>query len=90
MPIKLPKDATQELRHSLQKYFLEELDQEIGDLRASLLLDFIVAEVGPTIYNKAIVDAQRYFQDKTLDLEGSLYEPEMTFWQPQRKSPGRR
>lgn len=90
MPIKLPKETTQDLIHSLQKYFLEELDQEIGDLRASLLLDFLLVEVGPTVYNKAIIDAQRYFQDKTLDLDSSLYEPEMTFWQPQRKGPERR
>lgn len=84
MAVKLSKEITQDLIQSLQKYFEEELDHEIGDLRATLLLDYLLQEVGPTIYNQAIADAQSYFQDKTLDLESTLYEPEMTFWQPKR------
>ena len=35
------------------------MEDEIGDLKASLLLDFFVKEVGPSIYNKAIANAQR-------------------------------
>jgi len=38
---------------SLRRYFTEELDQDIGDLKASLMLDFILKEIGPSIYRGA-------------------------------------
>jgi hypothetical protein len=39
------------------------------------------------VYNKAIADAQAYFQERAVDLEGVCYEKEFTFWAP--KSSGR-
>ena len=54
--------------------------EEVGDLKAKLLLDFFLGEVGPTVYNGAIADAQAYFQGKVADLEGSCYEAEFSYW----------
>ena len=44
------------------------------------MLDFVAAEIGPSIYNQAIADAQAYFADKTADLAGVHYEPEFDYW----------
>ncbi len=76
MAIELSKDARQRLVRALQNYFAEKLDQEIGDLAAGLLLDFLLEELGPPVYNQAIRDAQAWLQDKLVDLDGQLYEPE--------------
>ena len=48
------------------------------------MLDFVAAEIGPSIYNQAIADAQAYFADKTADLAGVHYEPEFDYWKQGR------
>jgi uncharacterized protein (DUF2164 family) len=56
------------------------LDDEIGDLKAMRILDFCIREIGPSIYNQAIADAQVFLQDKVSDLSGVRYEAEFDFW----------
>lgn len=81
MTIELKKEVQKELIASIKRYFGENLDDEIGDLKASLLLEYILAEIGPSIYNQSIEDAQAYFQDKVADLENTCWEEELTYWQ---------
>jgi len=80
MAITLPPDTRRQLVDSLKKYAAENLDEELGDLKGGLLLDFCLAEVGAVVYNRAITDAQRYFQERTTDLEGVCHQPEFTYW----------
>lgn len=80
MAIELPPDKTKQLTLSIQRYFADELEQEIGDLKARLLLDYIMKEVGACVYNQAISDAQTYFAARVADLEGVCYEREFTYW----------
>ena len=47
-----------------------------------MLLDYCLKEIGPTIYNQAIADAQSYFQGRVSDLEGVCHEEEFTYWAP--------
>ncbi len=82
MPIQLASDARKQSLASIQRYFAETWDQDVGDLKAGLLLDYILAEIGPSIYNKAIGDAQVYLRDRVADLEGACYEKEFTCWPP--------
>jgi uncharacterized protein (DUF2164 family) len=82
MPITLTRETKKALLPSIKRYMLEELDQEIGDLKADLLLDYILKEIGPAIYNRAIADAQAYFQKSLTDLEGFCFEKEMPYWHP--------
>ena len=60
MAIRLDKALHPQMHASIQRYCSEELDLEIGELQASFLLDFIVREIGPHIYNQAISDAQAH------------------------------
>lgn len=80
MTIKLEKDTETYLLGSIQRFFAEELEEEIGDLKAMLVLDYCVREIGPSIYNQAIADAQTFFQEKTADLSGVRYEAEFDYW----------
>ena len=80
MPITLTPEAEAQTLASLKRYFREELDQDIGDLKAKLLLDYLLKEVGPVVYNQAISDAQTYFTLRVADLEGSCHEPEFVYW----------
>ena len=78
--IELTKQQRAETIASLQRYFREELPEPIGDLPAGLLLNFILEEIGPLIYNKAISDAQDRMAMRVQDLNGELYAEEFQYW----------
>jgi uncharacterized protein (DUF2164 family) len=75
---------------SIRRYFAEELDLDIGDLKAGLLFDYFVAEHGPTIYNQAIADARAFFEDRTADLAAICYQAEFPYWERTQRKPGSR
>jgi uncharacterized protein (DUF2164 family) len=81
MTIDLPKQTRAQAIASLQRYFEENMQEPIGDLPAGLLLSFFIEEVGPVIYNQAIVDAQSRMQQRASDLSGELYADEFQYWQ---------
>lgn len=89
MKIELPDESTKRATASLRRYFAAELDQEIGDLKAGLLLDYILREIGPSIYNGAVSDAQTYMRDRVADLEAVCSAPEFTFWDAPAGKPSR-
>lgn len=67
---KLEKEVKAEMISSIQEYFLNERDEEIGNLSAELLLQFMIEQVGPVIYNQAIRDAHALVSKKIEDLYG--------------------
>lgn len=76
MRIRLSDERRASLLSEIQAYFAENLDREIGELGAGLLLDFFVRELGAPVYNQAIRDAHDFLQEKLVDLSGEFYEPE--------------
>ena len=76
MRIQLSDERRRDLIAAIRGWYDEQLDEEIGDLKARLILDFFVKSLGPQIYNQAVKDAAAFVQDKLIDLEGELYEPE--------------
>ena len=81
VPIKLAADAEERSLASSKRYFEEHMDDDVGDLKAKLLLDFFLEEIGPSVYNRAITDAQAVMQDRVADLDGTCYQPELSYWQ---------
>jgi uncharacterized protein (DUF2164 family) len=79
-PIKISAEARARAIVSMRRYFAEELDLDIGDLKAGLVFDYVVAEHGPTIYNQAIADARAFFEDRSADLAAICYQAEFPFW----------
>ena len=76
MAISLPEPTRQALIDAIKHYFRTERDEEIGDLQAGFLLDFVLETVGPSVYNQAIKDAQARLQTAVADLDVTLYQPE--------------
>ena len=76
MAIVLPNATRKALVLAIKAYFLDERDEEIGELQASFFLDFILESVGPSIYNQAIKEAQARLQHTVADLDVTLHEPE--------------
>ncbi len=80
--ITLETKAKKQAVASIRRYFAENLEQDIGDLKAGLLLDYFLREIGPCVYNAAIADAQVFVRDRLVDLEATCYEKEFAYWPP--------
>lgn len=65
---------------TLQLYARENFDEPMGDLSAGTLLDFILEEIGPSIYNKGIADAQARLSVRVAELDVELGEEEFPYW----------
>jgi uncharacterized protein (DUF2164 family) len=63
-----------------RQYFANELGQEVGDLKASLVLDYFLVELGPAVYNKAIADARTFFDERAADLGALCHHEEFPYW----------
>jgi uncharacterized protein (DUF2164 family) len=61
----------------IKQYFLEERDEDLGDLAARLILDFFLDRVGPLVYNQGLDDAQAWFQRRLEDLEADYHALQM-------------
>lgn len=85
MPLQLTSQETAELIHSLRKYFREEFDEELTELKAKLLLDYVQKEIAPFAYNCGVKDADQFLRAKVEDLSASCFEPGLTYWQKQRR-----
>ena len=79
-PTKLAVEAEQRSVASIKRFFEEHMDEDIGDLRAKLLLDFFLEEIAPSVYNGAVNDAQAILQERVVDLDGVCYQDEFGYW----------
>lgn len=85
MTIQLDKTLHPQLHASIQRYCSEELDTDIGELQASFLLDFILREIGPHIYNQAISDAQAQLIQHVEALPESCFELTGSYWSKKKR-----
>jgi uncharacterized protein (DUF2164 family) len=73
MILKMPREQRMQIVSLVQQYFREERDEEIGNLAAELLMDFMIKQLSPWIYNQAINDAQSIVSQKMASLEEDVY-----------------
>jgi uncharacterized protein (DUF2164 family) len=71
--IEFTKEETKHLVGLIQVYFRDELDHDIGQLPAELLLDFIGARIGVHFYNRGLYDAQAVLAAKVEDITEAIY-----------------
>jgi uncharacterized protein (DUF2164 family) len=83
--IEIKKEEKAEAVASLQRYFEMEMPEPLGTLPATLLLDYFLEEIGPVIYNQAIVDAQSRVMQRVGDLNGELFEEAFGYWAKREK-----
>lgn len=85
MTIKLPDDTVARLRMSIKRFVAEEMGDDIGDLKAGTILDFVMKEIAPSVYNHAIADAHAYVAGRLDDLDGVCHMDEFSYWPPEQR-----
>jgi uncharacterized protein (DUF2164 family) len=53
---------------AIKIFFSEERGEEIGDLRAKLILDFIMEKMAPEFYNQGVSDSCQYMKNMIEDV----------------------
>jgi uncharacterized protein (DUF2164 family) len=48
--LSLSAEVRKQATASLERYLAEEIDQDVGELKAGLLLDFFLKEIAPSVY----------------------------------------
>ena len=80
MAIELSKEDRAQAIESLTRYVQENLDQKIGNLTAGAMLGFILEEIGPSIYNRAVSDVKERLLMRVEDVEYEIHEDEFQYW----------
>ena len=80
MTIEVTKENRKEIIASIQRYFEENMEEKIGNITAGALLDFLLEELGPIVYNKAVADAQARLQLRLMELDFEIHEEESQYW----------
>jgi uncharacterized protein (DUF2164 family) len=71
--LKLDKDARTRLAFEIKRYLDRDLDIDIGNMDAELLVDFLTPTLGARFYNLGLKDAQALFARKAEDLNDEIY-----------------
>jgi uncharacterized protein (DUF2164 family) len=66
--IKLTKEKKNDMVTKIKNYFLEEREEDLGDLASGLILDFIIEELAEEFYNQGVYDSYEYMNDRIEDL----------------------
>jgi len=91
MTIELPREVRQQAITSIERYFFEHMDgQKIGNITAGALLGFFIEEIGPTLYNRGVADAQARMQARVSELDIDVHEEEFDYWRKYDKAKARR
>ena len=88
--IELAKETRQQAVSSIERYFLANMEEKIGNVAAAGLLGFFLEEIGPAIYNQAVRDVQERIQRRVEEVDLEVHEDEFTYWKKFDKTPKRR
>jgi len=66
--ITVTKETRDEMVVAIKNYFSKEKEEELGDLAAGLMLEFIIEKLAPEFYNQGVCDSYKYMQDTVEDL----------------------
>jgi uncharacterized protein (DUF2164 family) len=80
MTIELTKEARAQAVASIERYFREHMDEPIGNVAAGALLGFFLEEIGPSLYNQAVADAQERLLARVQELDIEVHEDEFQYW----------
>ena len=72
-PIVFSKEEQRDFIPRIKTFLRDELDTEIGDLQASMLMDFFAKKLGYAVYNRAVYDAQALIAAKADEMAEALY-----------------
>jgi uncharacterized protein (DUF2164 family) len=82
--MKIPYEQKVAAMDRIRDYFRDERGEELGNLAAESLFDFMLKTVGPFAYNQALHDARRVYEERLLSAEDELYALEKPTAPPAR------
>lgn len=65
---------------SIERYFLEERGEKIGNIAAGALLGHFLEELGPVVYNQAVADVHARLQARVMEVDVEVHEDEFAYW----------
>jgi uncharacterized protein (DUF2164 family) len=68
--IQIDKASKELIIREIKRFFYEERDEDLGELAASIYLDFIMKNIAPEIYNIGVKDSISFMTDKIDDMYG--------------------
>jgi len=90
MAIELSKEESEQAVASVRKYFKEEFDEDISEMRARFLLNYFLKEIAPLAYNRGVRDAETFLRSRIEDVSGTCFEAEFTYWQQKKFARGKK
>ena len=85
MSIELNKDARKQAVLSIERYFLDNMDEKIGNIQAAALLNFFLEEIAPSVYNQAVADVQERLLARVTEVDIECHEDEFGYWPKQAR-----
>ena len=74
--IQFSNTEKEQMIHKVKRYFIEELDQDIGGFEAEFLIDFFAKEMGSYFYNRGVYDAETVVTEKVSEISDLLLQLE--------------
>ncbi|WP_312783952.1 DUF2164 domain-containing protein [Brevundimonas sp.] len=72
-PIQFTKDERVAIGGRIRDFFAKELDQDISQLQAEMVLEFFGNQIGGWFYNRGLADAQAVVTAKAEDIADAIY-----------------
>ena len=69
---RIPAPRRLAMARELRTWFRTERDEEVGELAATLILDYVTTLIGPDLYNAALSDATQTFRTHADVVEGEI------------------
>jgi len=66
--IVISKENRKAMIDLIKNFFLNEREEDLGDLSAMMILDFFIEELAPEFYNQGVSDSYKYLNNKIEDL----------------------
>ena len=74
--IEFSKEEKAAIVGKIQRYFADELNQEMGQFDSEFLLDFFSDQIGAYYYNRGLYDARSILEGRLEDITEAIYEIE--------------
>lgn len=72
-PIQFTKEERTAIGGRIRDFFAKELDQDISQLQAEMVLEFFGGQIGGWFYNRGLTDAQAVVTAKAEDISDAIY-----------------
>lgn len=70
--ITLERERREDMVKAIIYYFRTERDEDIGQLAADMVLDFVIEKLAPEFYNQGVLDSCAYMNEKVEDMQSLL------------------